>query len=250
MTRMLPALLALVACGGEIGIGDRDDDVDPAVYDGATLRIVEPQSAGFIPYGSTADFVAELRDVDGELIETFDEVSWSSSADAAWGPTGLSFADDSIDVGRHELTASTELPNGDRVAHTIGGVLVQAEEAGTYVGTFAASMTFQSIPIACAGAAVLTVEPYGQGVSGTAECLASAAGFDIPLDFVVAAEHADGRVEGTASANIIAFEVEFPATGTLGGSAPTIELDFSGPVLTSEMTGSVSADRISRDAGL
>ena len=253
MIRMLPALLALVACGGELGIGARDTDgadVDPATYDGATLRIVQPQSAGFVPLGANTEFVAELRDADGGVLDTFTGIEWESDADPGWVQSGLSFSDDSIDVGVHNITATAELPNGDRVAHTIGGVLVQHEDAGTYVGTFRASMSFQNIPIACAGAAVFVVEPYGKGIDGTADCLASAGGFDIPLDFTVNAENDGGSVAGLATATIIAFDVEFPAEGSLGGDGPTIEMEFSGPVFTSELNGAVSADRLNRDAGL
>lgn len=249
MARMLPALLALIACGGEIGVGDRDS-VDPATYDGATLRIVQPESGGFVPLGEAYDFVAELRSADGDVLDTFTEVTWQSDVDTAWSGDGLAFADETIDVGMHAITATAELPNGDRVAHTIGGVLVQAEEAGTYVGTFRATLTLQDLPLACAGAAIFVVEPYGEGVEGTAECLAAAGDFELPLDFTVVAEHTDGAVDGVATARIIAFDVEFPAQGTLGGGGPTIEMAFSGPVLTSELSGAVAADRLNRDAGL
>ena len=249
--RWFSLTLLLVGCAGEIGIGEIDSDdpdaIDPAEYEGATLRIVSPESGDFLAWGQTHDFVAEVRNGDGELLEAELDVAWNSTADPLWAPAGLTFSDDSIDVGTHSLTAEVELPNGDRVAHTIGGVLVQAEEAGTYVGTFSASASIQNFPVACAGASVLIIDPYGEVLDGTADCLAKAGNFDLPLDFTVTGNHADGNIEGVASAQIIAFPVEFPTTGTLEGE--TLTLGFEGEVLNNPFAGSVTAQRISRDTG-
>lgn len=256
---LLPLITALTlgACAGEIGINESPDETDTDVevedfsrFDNATLRIIEPTSASFLAWGDTHGFVAEVRAEDGTLLEEVEDIAWSSSADEAWVPEGATFDDDTIDVGIHDLTAQVTLPNGDRLAHTVGGVLVQSEVAGTYVGTFAANVTIQNFPVACAGSAVLIVEPYGEGITGSAECLAQAGTFEIPLDFSVDALNEDGSVEGNASATIIAFDVDFPASGGLDAQAETLDLEFGGPVFTSELNGSVSTDRISRDAGL
>ncbi|MFK7929268.1 MAG: hypothetical protein AB8H79_13830 [Myxococcota bacterium] len=248
--RALALTLLLTACAGEIGIGEIDSDSelpDVADFDGATLRIVSPDSGDFLPWGEVHEFVAELRQPDGALIEADLDVVWDSSEDTEWAPTGLIFDDGSIDVGTHALTAQVELPNGDRLAHTVGGVLVQAEEAGTYVGTFSASTSFQNIPVACAGASILVVDPYGTVVDGTADCVTKLGDFEIPLDFTIEADHEKGAVEGTASAQVISFPVDFPTEGTLEGE--TLDLGFDGDLLGNSFSGSVSAKRISRDTG-
>ena len=250
MNRILPALL-LAACQGELGVrgGESDSDVDLSRYEGASLRIVDPVSASFLAWEEDHDYRAELRAADGTLIEEDLEINWVSSVDAAWAPAGgLAFSDATLDVGLHDLTAEITVPNGDRLAHTVGGVLVQSEAAGTYVGTLITSFTFQNFPIACAGSTVLTVEPYGKDVTGEATCLASAGGFEIPLEFVIAADNADDRVQGIVSANIVFFDVEFDAAGQREGEA--LNMEFEGMIATSPVTGRIETERISRDAGL
>jgi hypothetical protein len=245
-------LLLLAACQGELGVrgGDSDSDTeDLSRYEGASLRIVEPASATFLAWEEAHDYRAELRAADGTLLDEDLAVRWTSSADAAWAPpASFGFADATLDVGLHDLTAEVELPNGDRLAHTVGGVLVQSEAAGTYVGTLITGFTFQNFPIACAGSTVITIEPYGKEVSGDATCLASAGGFEIPLEFALSGDHEDGRVEGIIGANIVFFELEFQTSGTRSGES--LDLEFEGDLAGSPVTGRVEAERISRDAGL
>ena len=253
LARLFPLALLLAACQGEVGIGstDTDTDVDTepdfSMYDGATLRIVEPPSASFLPLGQTHTFVAEVYDAEGELLDESFDVSWDSSADETWAPEGLTFEDDTIDVGIHDLTAQVVLPNGDRLAHTVGGVLVQHEAAGTYVGSFSGGTVVQQIPVSCAGAAVLIVDPYGEQVDGTADCLIRLDQFELPLDFTIEAENDGGAVEGDAIATIFSFDVDFPATGGIEGER--LDLEFSGSLLTNTFDGTIRTERISRDTG-
>jgi len=256
MTRLtLLAPVLLVACGGEVGIGELDTDTDAdtepdwSMYEGASLRIVEPISASFLPLGQTHTFEVEITDANGDLIEEDFDVAWDSSADQAWAPVGTLVQDDTIDVGLHDLTAEVVLPNGDRLAHTVGGVLVQAEEAGTYVGTLSGGTTIQQIPVSCAGAAVLVVDPYGELVDGTAECVIRFNQTEIPLDYTVEGELVEGgAVEGTVAAQVFGFPIEFGAEGGLEGE--DLNLDFTGVIIANEFTGSIRTTRINRDAGL
>ena len=255
MTRWLPLLLPalLVACGGEVGIGNVDTDTDAdtepdwSMYEGASLRIVEPTSASFLPWGETHRFEAIVYDADGQPMDEAFDVTWDSSADGAWAPEGNLVQDDTIDVGVHDLTAEVVLPNGDRLAHTVGGVLVQHEAAGTYVGTFSGGTTVQNIPVSCAGAAVLVVDPYGKAVDGTAECVIRLDRFEIPLDFTVTGDHEDGAVEGVSAARVIALDLEFPTEGTLEGES--LDLAFEGTLLTNTFSGDIRTERISRETG-
>lgn len=254
MTRLAPLfpLVVLVACQGEVGIGAVDTDVDTepdfSRFEGASLRIVEPASGTFLAWQEPHTFRVELRDAQGELLDEELDVAWDSSSDAAWTPTGVELVDDSIDVGLHDLTAEVVLPNGDRLAHTVGGVLIQAEEAGTYVGTLSGGTTVQNIPVSCAGGAVLVVDPYGESVQGSADCLIRLDQFELPLEFAIDAVHEDGVVTGDAIARLLAIDLEFPTEGGIEGE--TLELSFEGQVLTNTFSGDIRTERISRDAGL
>jgi hypothetical protein len=260
MTRLSPVLLLLVACGGEIGVGEIDTDTpdtdppdeeeDLSRFDDAILRIVTPRSGDFLPLEQVHTFEAEVRDAEGEVLGEVTDIAWTSNVDAAWAPVGARVEDDTLAVGRHDLTAEVTLPNGDRLAHTVGGVLLQSEVAGTYVGSLSAGLTFQQLPLSCAGSAVLVVDAFGETVDGTAECLARAGDFELPLDFTVTGEHLDGPVEATATATIIAFDLDFPAEGELDPAAETLELDFGGQVLGSDLDASIRTTRLNRDAGL
>lgn len=255
MTRLIQLLpFALVfACQGEVGIGavDSDEPVEDLTrYDGASMRIIEPASGSFLAWRETHTFRVEITSAEGEVIEEDFDVAWDSSADGAWAPTGVQIEDDSIDVGLHDLTAEVILPNGNRLAHTVGGVLIQAEEAGTYVGTLSGGTTVQNLPVGCAGAAILVVDPYGESVEGTADCLINLGQFELPLDFAIEATHSadDGAVEGQAVARVFAFDLEFDTAG--GREGESLDLEFEGQLLTSTFSGDIRTERISRDAGL
>lgn len=246
-------LILLVACGGEIGItdiesDDTDAEEDLSRYEDASLRIVQPQSGTFLALGEEHTFEAELRDADGELIDTVSEVDWISSVDSAWTPTEPAFVSAELGVGLHDLTAQVVLPNGDRLAHTVGGVLVQAEVAGTYVGVVSSSFEVQGFPVSCAGSATLIVEPLGRQVLGEGTCLAAAGEFELPLEFVVDADHQEGGVDGLVQVSVIAFDIDMAAEGTL--AEDDLDMDFVGQILTSELNGRLRTTRISRDAGL
>jgi hypothetical protein len=247
MIRSLPLVL-LVACGGEVGIRDRDDTEDLSRFDGATLRIVEPRSAAFLPLGATHTFRAEVVAADGTVLEDAGDIAWTSSVDPGWSGAAPTFTDDTLDVGLHEITARAELPNGDRLGYTVGGVLVQAEAAGTYVGTITTGFVLQGFPVSCGGSATLIVEPYGREATGKATCLASAGGFDIPLEYSVDVDVSPPQVDGVIQVRIIAFDLDFPAQGTL--VADELGLDFAGNVFGSDFDGRIRTRRISRDAGL
>ena len=255
MSRLILALpLLIVACGGEISIGDLDTDTDAdtepdwSMYEGASLRIVQPASASFLPLGETHRFQAEVYAADGTVLDEDFDVTWDSSVDPQWTPDGLSFDDATIDVGIHDLTAEVELPNGNRLAHTVGGVLVQAEAAGTYVGTLSGGTTIQQVPVSCAGGAVLIVDPYGEVVDGTAECLIRLNNFELPLDFTVESTLDQGAVDGDVTAEVFSFPIAFPTEGTLAGE--DLDLAFKGTIIANEFTGDIHTTRISRDAGL
>ncbi|TVQ88779.1 MAG: hypothetical protein EA397_16410 [Deltaproteobacteria bacterium] len=253
------SLAVLIGCAGQLRVNeaeqelgsdqvDQESELDTSRYDGASLRIVEPSSASFLPWGDSHTFRAEVRSAQGELLESVDEIRWSSSADVSWEPVEPVFSDDRLDVGLHDLTAEVQLPNGDRLAHTVGGVLVQAESAGTYVGTVTANFTLSDFPVNCAGTSTLVVDPYGELVDGTATCVGGLGDVEIPLDFVVEADHEAGDVDGVVAVRVMAFSLDFGSEGSLQGE--DLGMDFRGELFGSDLNGRVRTRRISRDAGL
>lgn len=260
MSRVFPLLFVLGGCEGGVLIADTDTDVevvdsdteDPnAIYDGATLRIVSPSSGAFLALEEPRTFTAELLDAAGEPLD-YDGVTWKSSSDLGWAATGLSFPDTALHAGLHDITAEAELPNGDRLAYTAGGILLQSKWAGTYAGLFSGSISaeYQGTPIVvtCTGAALVVIDATGENGDGTSDCLISLNGFDIPASFVFDLTNDNGQLAGSVAADIGITTIPFDATGTLEESG-ALSLTFGGNVFIGDLDGSVSADRISRETG-
>ena len=98
---------------------EEEEEEDWSMYEGAIIRIIEPESGDFVPWNEENDFIAVIQTPDGEELP-FEEVDWVSDIDEAWTPSGSEIVDDSIDIGQHNITAEVTLPDGSRLAHTIG----------------------------------------------------------------------------------------------------------------------------------
>ncbi len=250
----LPLLLACRSGGnidgnGETDTGDATVELDPEDFDEAMLRIIPPQSSALLPWQEQSHFQAELIDQDGVPLD-YDEILWSSSSDAAWQGHGLDFTNADLDVGVHDITALAYLPNEDRVAHTVGGVLVQSPFAGTYVGLFVSTVDLDGLPIPCSGAAVLVVEPYGEQATGTASCVTSVMGMELELAYTFDLVNSAGRLHGIAGADIFGmFEYDFEVSdGTM--DPDTMNFAFGGDVMGMlELSADVRVERISDDSG-
>ena len=162
---------------------DPNDEVDPEIaeaFEDAIIRIVYPPSGEFLPYGETHTFEAVITNPDGEALD-FGEIAWTSDADDAWLPEGDVFDTDTIDVGTHNITAEATLPDGSRVAHTVGGVLVQHENAGTYVGDMIIEMDLEyggtPVGTSCIGAALIVIDEYGELAEGSSACTLDVLGY-------------------------------------------------------------------------
>jgi hypothetical protein len=260
---MRPTVLLLplfVACETNTGIVEIEgegegegelveEEPDYSEYDGATLRIVEPASGAFLALEETHTFTAALRGADGAEM-AYDDIAWSSSSDTEWAHVGGAFEDNALDVGIHDLTAEVELPNGDRLAHTVGGVLVQSMYAGTYAGLFSANVTYDVYTVTCSGAALLVVDPYGKNATGTANCLIALQGYEIEAAYLFDLDNNAGQLTGTASADFGGFfEYPFDATGTLNPETDTLELTFGGDFFgMMTIDASVGTERVSLDS--
>jgi hypothetical protein len=244
----------------DTGGGDLDEDtaaaedsaaeVDDAYWNGARLVIEAPTSGAFLPYGDTADFRAVVLDAEGN--ETgFTDIRWSSDVDAAWAPVGGALQDGALDVGTHALTATAELPNGDRLAYTVGGVLVQSAYAGIYVGDLSVVLSGdyngQTISAGCSGGTTLTVDAYGETISGESGCLLSLFGYDIDSAYDFDLSNDTGVVTGDSAVDLGFVEYPFDTTGTLSEDG---ELSASFGELVYgylDVQGSIAATRITRD---
>lgn len=234
----------------EVPLGDDPDDpepFDPTPWQGASFRIVEPTSGSLVRLGEPTVFRAELIGADGNPLDA-DRITWTSSIDATWDGLGEQFEDDALAPGLHELTAIAELPTGDVFAHTIGGVRVQHELAGTYSGLFSATGTYQQLSFTCAGSANLAIDARGEVARGAGNCLASLVIFDLPLDFEfdLQVDPATGLVDGQAGA-VLLFGIvyDFPTSGTATPDA--IELTWGGnvPFIDFGVDASLNAERVS-----
>lgn len=273
MSRTLPhAVLALLlgGCTGDAsflpgnaftgGVGGDDDDDDSAVgdddddskddfseFDGATLRIVSPQSAEILFTDDGQELRAELLDADGDPMD-WNGLVWTSDQEDDPIFEGLE-GDVDLHWGIHELTATANLPNGDRLVTTIGGVRVQGRQTGVYAGSMNinVAMEFQGTPVnaACNGGLDFEVDMSGEVLAGGGSCtlnLVVLPGFDVNYDL-------DAEVDGdSASGDVgvdigffalpIGFDGDFPQDGVLTA-------DFSGQIVTFDMTGSIEAERVS-----
>ncbi|MEZ4320974.1 MAG: hypothetical protein R3F61_26080 [Myxococcota bacterium] len=237
----------------EVPTGEDPDDPEPvdwAIYEGAEFRIVSPASGSFLPLDRVVTYEAVLTAADGTALQV-DDVFWSSSIDPVWDGIGMAFDDDGIGVGLHDITAEVTLPNGDRLAHTVGGVRVQHPLAGTYSGLFSATGGYQQLQFTCSGSSVLQVDAYGEIAMGEGDCVASLIVFDLPLNFVfdLEVDPVDGALTGQAGATIIGpFTYDFPAEGAV--TPQQLELTWAGTVLllNFDVTADLTAQRISLDA--
>ena len=151
-----------------------------------------------------------------------------------------------------DITAQVALPNGDRVAYSVGGVLVQSAYAGTYVGTFSANVDYNEFPIGCAGSAVLVIDPYGEVLTGASDCRVSFNGYELDLQFLFDVDHdGDGTLSGTVAADIFGwFQFDLDAEGSISKDDEPLMSALQAVHLVICPGLAVTADRISLDAGL
>lgn len=232
---------------GSEEVGDTGEvEEDYSEFDDASLVIVQPASGDYLPWEAVNAYEAYVVDADGETMD-FDEITWTSDVDDDWAPMGTWIEDDTLGVGTHALTASATLPNGDRLAYTIGGVLVQSAYAGTYTGTTVVEITVSGYSAACSGALTAIIDQEGDVGWGDSNCYVSLQGFEVDLDFNYDLENDVGAVTGDASLDIYGYEVPVDLDGDLtedGVLTGTFSYDL-GDYL--QVAGEVEATRISRD---
>ncbi len=232
---------------GEVGdTGIEEEEEDFSEFDDASLVIVQPTSGEYLPWEQVNAYEAYVVDAEGNTMD-FEDISWGSDVDEDWTPTGTWLEDDTLGVGTHALTASAELPNGDRLAYTIGGVLVQSAYAGTYVGTTVVELSISGYSAACSGALTAVIDQEGDVGWGDSNCYVSLQGFEVDLSFNYDLENDLGAVQGDASLDIYGYEVPVDLDGELsedGALYGTFAYDLGDYLAVS---GEVEATRISRE---
>ena len=232
--------------GGDSATDDSEAFLDE-VWAGATLRVLAPASGDFLPLGEPADFEAVVYDAAGNPTD-FTDITWGSDIDGAWLPTGKVFEDATLNVGTHALTATAKLPSGDTLAYTIGGVLVQHEDTGTYVGTLQIDATIeydgQAFTVTCIGALTMVVDQTGEVVEGDSTCLLSLSGFDLELEYALNLENDEGTLTGEAAAVVWGYELPSEFTGEVGEGL--IGGGFETEIIGTPLVGTVEVERITR----
>ena len=218
-------------------------------YDTAVLRIITPSSGDFLPYGEQHTFEAEVVDQYDNPMD-FEEIVWTSSAASDWEVVGAEVLDGSLDVGRHDITATAELPNGDRLAYTVGGVLLQSTYAGTYSGLFSSSLGYSGYTLGCSGAATLIVDAYGETVSGDAACIVTLGSFDLDLTYNFDLSNDEGALSGIMNVELLGFiEIPVDIEGTVSEDG-VLELNWYDDSSDAVTEGEITLERVSLDAGV
>lgn len=264
LSLIFPLLASIPACtpdysvkGGEGGVGaggDADTDVeeeeDLTIYEGATLQILEPEAGAFLPLGEDSTFTAVVLDADGNELSDA-EISWTSDIDTDWGEIATDFEDDSLEVGTHTLMARAWLPNGAVVTDRAGAVLVQHEDAGTYVGNMVLDVSgeFQGTPLtaSCIGAAVVVVDGWGEVALGDSECIISLLGFAQDATIVFDLGVDEGEIVGESALDLSFIQYGFETVGVVEDGV--LVADWADNVLGfADIAGSMELERITRDA--
>jgi len=278
--RWLPLSALLVACGAKITgeiepedgrFGEAEDtgapddeggEVDPdeeepglteeelAYWAGARLEILSPGSGDFLPLGEDAEFEARVVDAEGDDAG-ITELAWASDV-GGWTGAGAAFEDDGLEAGLHTLSVSAVLPDGSRLTNAVGGVRVQAEPAGTWVGNLLVDATtdYQGTPItaSCIGATIVDVGVQGEGGEGESTCIISLLCFATELNHVFRLEFDGDDVTGEAAIDLFGFELAFDAEGEIDGEQLTV--GWEGTLAGfADLAGTLTLEHISRDVG-
>ncbi len=199
---------------GTTGTTDTEEEEEVGDWTGSSLVVESPAPGELLPYGEDSTFTAVVLDDSGNPTD-FTDLTWTTNA-SNWTETGADFESDGLDVGTQAITVEAVLPDGTVLRNSVGGVRVQHPDAGTYVGNLAVDISgeYNGFPItaACIGAAIVTVNVYGEQATGDSTCIVSLLGFETQalhvFDFQVDDETVAGQVELDLSFFQIGFEVE------------------------------------------
>ena len=242
----LVAICVTAGCVSENMVSTNSDEPTPS-WRHAELIVHAPMSPSFVIVGDPLSLSSEIVGDDGSIIE-FDDVIWTSDLEGEIfrGPEGEAY----LDFGIHTITAWAELPNGDRLQATYGGVRVQSSTTGIYAGAVDITVTgeVQGTPInaGCNGAIDFVVDLRGQVLGGEGQCavnLVVIEGFD--LGYQVTGDILNDNVAGEIALSAgpfpipVGWEGSFDEEGILSGG-------FEGELLAFGLNGQLTARRVTR----
>ncbi|MCB9664983.1 MAG: hypothetical protein H6732_12785 [Alphaproteobacteria bacterium] len=280
--RHLPLTLLLAACSGEISLGGLDSDVDtdadgqaddtdpadspaptdtgkddtaeddtgepaPVIdprFDEAVLVVAEPVPAGVYLLDEGIPLEGWVESADGVKLPAGD-LHWTTTGEDFWGLEGAF----DVEAGRYDVEVGADLPNGDRLRTTIGGVRVQDDLTGVYAGSvqIAAFFTYQGQEIRsdCIGALAFHIGAGGKQVNGSGGCQLSVF-FTDPIDFTFDLTGTIDKpdVSGALRVNALLIKLPIPWEGTVT-TKNGLQGGFAADLTVARFEGSLSARRVS-----
>ncbi|MBT6179592.1 MAG: hypothetical protein HOI23_20300 [Deltaproteobacteria bacterium] len=237
-------ILMVTGCTAE-GLVSSGSDDDLAQYAGATLLVHSPASASIVEIGKPLELKAEILSAEGESLE-FDAIEWTSNLQDTGIFTGKE-GEVYLDMGKHDITASAQLPNGDRLDWTNGGVRVQSANAGIYAGsvTISVSGEFQDTPLtaSCTGAVDFIVDIAGEVMGGSGSCMIELIvmdGFEVSYDVLGTID--GDEVSGNVQVSTGIFPIPVPWEGEFDDGV--LSGGFDGDLLLFAFEGLVQARKV------
>jgi hypothetical protein len=248
MRRLCLLALLLAACNGDGYLSG--DPTAPAnqhpEFDGARLIVNEPQSGTIYIVDDGIPLDAQVVDVNGDPMD-FGDVVWTIDDEEEPIHTGLE-GDVEVEWGIHLITATAELPNGDRLQWTAGGLRVQGEHTGIYAGNLRITLDaeFQGTPISasCLGGLDFTVDMSGTVIDGGGACMIDLlvlGRFDVVYN--VDASVLNDDAEGSVAMDLGFFD--FPVDFEGSFEYDTLTSEFGGGAFLFDMSGDLDAHRVS-----
>ena len=117
---------------------------------------------------------------------------------------------------------------------------------GIYSGTLQIDAVYSSYAVGCSGATTITVDAYGETVTGDASCLLSLNGYDLDTSYILAYDNADGALTGSSSIDLGFYQYDIDTTGTLDVDG-NLDASFTTDLSGLSLTGTLTATRITRD---
>jgi hypothetical protein len=251
-TLVLPCAVVVGCSDDSDGDIEGEEDVDER-YEHAVLKVYEPVSGSIHAAGQPVAVAAEVLDPDGFPLPIKDVVWRSDRLDHVLHAS--MDGDLPLPVGVHEVSATVRLPDGGRLATTVGGVRVQSEATGIYVGEtiLRLEMEFegQMVQPSCIAGLALTVDEAGERILPRGgSCKLELLLFSFDLEYELSATIDAETVEGTIVYDIAGFlKLPFEFEGTLsdGLFSASFEGDLTLPLVgTGWVEGSLNATRVTR----
>lgn len=241
------ATLLAAGCNGDATLSGTGGEEAFSEYDGAMLVVNEPLSGDIYLRDEGLPFEGMIVDAEGAPLP-FDDIVWTTDledGELLVGASGQEF----VGWGIHTITATADLPNGDRLVYTAGGVRVQGEHTGVYAGNLNITLDaeFQGTPVSgsCNGGLDFVVDMSGTVLDGGGGCtvdLIVLGQFDV--DYVLDASVFDDDAEGNIGVDVGFFELPLEWDGRFENNSD-FEADFAGGALLFDMEGTISATRVS-----